>query len=158
VTLRPLREEDVAPLAALGADPSVSRWFPDVSEADMRERLDPEDDAAYFAIEERGGLVGMVQFWEESERRFRHAAIDLFLGAEAQGRGLGTDVMRTMVRYLREDRGHHRLTIDPELANERAIRCYERLGFRRVGVLRSYFLAPDGTWHDGLLMELTFGS
>jgi aminoglycoside 6'-N-acetyltransferase len=153
-----LHEEDITPLALLGADRSVSRWFPDLSEADLRERLEPEDDAAYFAIEEDGELVGMVQFWEEADPRFRHAAIDLFLGSRAQGRGLGTDVVRTMVRHLIEDRGHHRLTIDPELRNERAIRCYERLGFRRVGVLRRYFLAPDGTWQDGLLMELTVDS
>jgi aminoglycoside 6'-N-acetyltransferase len=148
----------VAPLAELGADPSVSRWFPDLSESDLRERLEPEDDAAYFAIEEDGELVGLAQFWEETEPRFRHAGIDLFLGKDAQGRGLGTDVVRTMVRHLIEDRGHHRLTIDPELRNEHAIRTYERLGFRRVGVLRRYFLAPDGAWHDGMLMELTVDS
>ena len=28
------------------------------------------------------------------------------------------------------------------------------MGFRAVGVLRDYELGPDGTWHDGLLMEL----
>jgi aminoglycoside 6'-N-acetyltransferase len=32
------------------------------------------------------------------------------------------------------DRGHHRLVIDPAADNERAIRCYERVGFRRIGV------------------------
>jgi aminoglycoside 6'-N-acetyltransferase len=145
------------PLAELGADPSVSRCFP-ISEVELREALEPPANEGYFAIEQDGEVIGMIQFWEETDARFRHAAIDLFLGVGAQGRGLCTDVVRTMVRHLFEDRGHHRLTIDPELRNERAIRCYERLGFRRVGVLRRYFLAPDGTWHDGLLMELTVDS
>ena len=46
------------------------------------------------------------------------------------------------------------MSIDPAAANERAIRAYERVGFRRVGVMRAYERGPDGTWHDGLLMDL----
>ncbi len=56
---------------------------------------------------------------------------------------------------LFEERGHHRLTIDPALANAAAIRAYEKAGFTRVGVMRRYerdALGPD--WHDSLLMEL----
>jgi len=51
-------------------------------------------------------------------------------------------------------RGHHRLTIDPAADNLAAIRAYEKVGFRTVGVMREYWRAPDGTWHDGLLMDL----
>ena len=35
-----------------------------------------------------------------------------------------------------------------------AIRCYAKVGFRPVGVLRRYERGLDGTWHDGLLMDL----
>jgi aminoglycoside 6'-N-acetyltransferase len=59
-----------------------------------------------------------------------------------------------LVRYLFEARGHHRLTIDPAAHNERAIRCYEAVGFTPVGVLRQYERDDDGSWHDGLLMQL----
>jgi len=59
-----------------------------------------------------------------------------------------------MARHFIEERGHHRLTIDPAAENAAAIRCYEKVGFRSVGVLRNYEQGPDGTWHDGLLMEL----
>ena len=52
------------------------------------------------------------------------------------------------------DRGHHRLIIDPAVANERAIATYASLGFKPVGVMRRYERGPDGTWHDGLLMDL----
>ena len=44
--------------------------------------------------------------------------------------------------------------IDPAVANERAVRCYEAVGFRRVGVMRRYQRMADGNWEDGLLMEL----
>ena len=62
--------------------------------------------------------------------------------------------MRTLARYLFAERGHHRLTIDPAATNEPAIRCYQRLGFRPVGIMRRYERGPDGIWHDGLLMDL----
>jgi aminoglycoside 6'-N-acetyltransferase len=85
---------------------------------------------------------------------YRSAGIDLILGAEWEGRGLGREAVGLLVRHLLEARGHHRLTIDPAAANERAIRCYEAVGFARVGVMRRYERADDGTWRDGLLMEL----
>ncbi|HEX3733140.1 MAG TPA: GNAT family protein [Mycobacteriales bacterium] len=53
-----------------------------------------------------------------------------------------------------EERGHHRLTIDPAADNGAAIGMYRRLGFRPVGVLRQYERPPNGEWHDGLLMDL----
>jgi aminoglycoside 6'-N-acetyltransferase len=62
-----------------------------------------------------------------------------------------------VARYLFAERGHHRLTIDPSAANERAIRAYERVGFRPVGRMRQYERGGDGTWHDGLLMDLLVG-
>jgi aminoglycoside 6'-N-acetyltransferase len=74
-----------------------------------------------------------------------------------QGRGLGTDAVRTLARYLLEVRGHHRLTIDPAADNARAIRTYEKVGFRAVGVMRRYERGKDGTFHDGLLMDLLAG-
>ena len=65
--------------------------------------------------------------------------------------------MRTLARHLFEERGHHRVTIDPAAANDRAIRSYERVGFRRVGVMRRYWRDPAGEWQDGLLLDLLAG-
>jgi aminoglycoside 6'-N-acetyltransferase len=51
------------------------------------------------------------------------------------------------------DHGHHRLIIDPAADNEAAIRRCRKVGFRPVGIMRRYERGPDGTWHDGLLMD-----
>jgi aminoglycoside 6'-N-acetyltransferase len=110
-----------------------------------------------WAIEVDGALVGCVQTVEEDEPDYRHAAIDLFLDTDHQGRGLGPEAIRLVARYLFEVRGHHRLTIDPAAANTRAMAAYQRVGFRPVGVMRKYERGPDGTWHDGLLMDLLAG-
>ncbi len=56
---------------------------------------------------------------------------------------------------LIHERGHHRVTIDPAAHNHAAIRCYEKAGFVRVGVMRLAERDSDGNgWHDALLMEL----
>ena len=50
--------------------------------------------------------------------------------------------------------GHHRIEIDPAADNDAAIRAYSKVGFRPVGITRRSERGPDGTWHDGLLMDL----
>ncbi len=85
---------------------------------------------------------------------YRHAGIDIFLDPEIHGRGVGPDAVRALCVHLVDDVGHHRLVIDPAADNAPAIRCYAKVGFRPVGVMRRYELGPDGTWHDGLLMDL----
>jgi aminoglycoside 6'-N-acetyltransferase len=99
-------------------------------------------------------LIGAIQTDEEPEPEFRHASIDLFLDPAVHGQGLGPDAIRAVIGHLVEHEGHHRLTVDPAADNVRAIRAYEKVGFRPVGRLRQYQRLPDGTWHDGLLMEL----
>jgi aminoglycoside 6'-N-acetyltransferase len=113
-----------------------------------------DEGVAVFAIVVDGEVAGMIQHHEETDEEYRSAGIDLFLGAPYHGSGLGTDAVRTMARHLIHDRGHHRLTIDPAAHNERAIRCYEKVGFKPVGIMREYWLDPDGVWRDGLLLDL----
>jgi aminoglycoside 6'-N-acetyltransferase len=154
VTLRPLEAADIPRLVEIAAEPEVARWWPGVSEEDLRRLTEPGADVLPFAIELEGELIGLAQAGEEPDLDYRHANVDLFLGTAWHGRGLGADTVRTLARWLFEDRGHHRITIDPAAANERAIRSYERVGFRRVGVMRRYERGAAGDWHDGLLLDL----
>ena len=154
IVLRPLRADDVERVAQIQAEPSVARWWGPPDEAELRRQADGSDDEKAFAIEKEGELVGLIQYHEENEPDFRHAGIDVFLAGRAQGRGLGTVAVRTLARYLIDERGHNRLTIDPAADNAAAIRTYEKIGFRTVGVMREYWRSPDGTWRNGLLMDL----
>jgi aminoglycoside 6'-N-acetyltransferase len=155
VVLRPLAESDVDRIVELGADPGVAPWWPGLTPEYVGEKARGEDhDVTVFAIVVDGEVAGMIQYHEETDPEYRHAGMDLFLGAPYQDRGLGTDAVRTMARHLVRDLGHHRLTIDPAAHNERAIRCYEKVGFRRVGVMREYWCDADGVWRDGVLLDL----
>jgi aminoglycoside 6'-N-acetyltransferase len=88
---------------------------------------------------------------------YRHAGIDIFVATAYQRQGIATDAIRTLARHLLSVGSHHRLTIDPAADNDGAIAVYERLGFRRIGIMRDYERGPDGRWHDGLLMDLLRG-
>ena len=141
-------------VAAIQAQPAVASRWGEPEEEKLQGKAAGTDECTVFAIELDGEVVGLAQYHEEDDPMYRHAGIDLFLAEEVQGQGLGTDAVRTMARYLIQERGHHRLTIDPAADNVAAIRAYEKVGFKPVGVMRQYERLPGGQWHDGLLMDL----
>jgi aminoglycoside 6'-N-acetyltransferase len=155
VRLRSVSPDDTAVLAAILAEPAVAAWW-GVFDAERvaRDLIAGDPDEEGFAIELDGRVVGYIQAVEEIEPDFRHAGIDLFLATDVHGRGLGPDAIRALAAHLIDDRGHHRITIDPAADNVRAIAAYAKVGFRPVGVLRRYQRMPDGRWVDALLMDL----
>jgi aminoglycoside 6'-N-acetyltransferase len=152
--LRPLAQGDEAALRRIHAAPEVARWW------ELPDESFPwdEPESTRLTIELDGAVAGLIQYSEELEPKYRHAAIDVFLDPALHGRGLGAEAVRRVVRHLIDDRGHHRITIDPAVANQAAIRSYEKVGFRAVGVMRlsERDVGGDG-WHDCLLMELLAG-
>jgi len=145
LTLRPLRAADVEPLNAIIAQPDVRQWW----------GTDPTvDDQDAFTIVVDGEIAGWVGWYEETDPDYRHGGLDIFLSPAFHGRGLGREALLVVARWLIAERGHHRLIIDPAAANTRAIRTYASVGFKPVGVMRRCEQGPDGTWHDGLLMDL----
>jgi aminoglycoside 6'-N-acetyltransferase len=114
-------------------------------------------DRLTFVIELDCVVVGSIQVAEETSPDYRHASLDLFVDTAHQGQGLGPEAIRLVAGYLFDECGHHRLTIDPAASNQRAIRAYEAVEFRPVGIMRRYERGRDGSWHDGLLMDLLAG-
>lgn len=154
VVLRTFAASEIPRLVEIGREPEFRRWWPGLDEGYLASKVAEASDAVVFAITVSDEVIGIVQFYEEEDPEYRHAGIDLGIATAWQDQGLGTDTVGTLVRYLIHERGHHRLVIDPAADNTRAIRCYEKVGFRPVGVMRHYERGQDGTWHDGLLMDL----
>jgi len=152
VVLRPTTEADAEELRHILETTEVATWWGRVPEGFP---LGDDPDATRFTVLAEGRIAGLIQFGEESDPDYRHAWIDLYVDPALQNRGLGTDAIETLVPHLLDERGHHRITIDPATDNAAAIRCYEKAGFRPVGVMRSAWRDSwSGEWRDTLLMEL----
>ena len=143
VRLRELAAEEEPALRALLAEPEVARWW-----VDGGYRAD-----SGWAVAVDGRLAGWLEHHEESYEWYPHVAFDLVIASSLHARGYGRRALRLAVESFRA-RGHHRFTVDPNAANERAIRCYRAVGFEPVGIMRAYERDPAGGWSDGLLMEL----
>jgi aminoglycoside 6'-N-acetyltransferase len=152
VVLRTGEPNDVPPLLSIANEPAVAVWWGGMDETDVVDGFVGTETS--FVVVQDGEVIGAIQYEEEGDPMYRRAGIDIFLTEDRHGRGLATDAIRTLARYLFDERGHHRLTIDPAAANDRAIRTYEAVGFRRVGIMRAYERDVDGSWHDGVLMDL----
>ncbi|MDF2629784.1 MAG: putative acetyltransferase [Symbiobacteriaceae bacterium] len=163
VGIRPLRPGDAGALRRFVSDPDVAYL--------LFEELGGEPPSALllgtmiffqmlssspdFGIIERGGrLVGSVRLWRVSERN-RSAMLTIFIGEkQAWNRGYGQDALRLALRHAFTNMGLHRVELNVFAFNERAIRCYERVGFVREGARREA-LFRDNRFHDILVMGVT---
>ncbi|MEA2496954.1 MAG: hypothetical protein QOJ29_4865 [Thermoleophilaceae bacterium] len=147
VELQPLSVTHVKRLRELHRQPGVSEWWGPM------EPFFPfdEPESTRFAVVVDGEIAGLVQHGEADWPVERHAYVDIFIGDDFTGQGIGTEVLRRVVRLLIEEHGHRRILIDPSAKNERAIRCYEKVGFRRVGVFAP---AAEGRGDEELYLEL----
>jgi RimJ/RimL family protein N-acetyltransferase len=165
VGIRPLRPSDAGALRRFVSDPDVAYL--------LFEELGGEPPSALllgtmiffqmlsnspdFGIVERNGrLVGSVRLWRVSDRN-RSAMLTIFIGEKrAWNRGYGQDALRLALRHAFTNMGLHRVELHVFDFNERAIRCYERVGFVREGARREA-LFRDNRFHDILVMGVTRG-
>jgi aminoglycoside 6'-N-acetyltransferase len=153
LVLRPIEEADLTVLADILVQPGVARWWGPFDLDRVRAELFEDEAVIVWTIVQGDRVAGAIQVEETTDPMYKHAQVDLFLAEAFQGQGLGPEAIRRVVSHLIDERGHHRVVIDPAAENDAAIAAYERVGFRRVGVMRRYE-RRDGEFRDGLLMEL----
>lgn len=148
VSLRPFADEDVEAFSTIIREQSVSRWWGDDTDAELRAGL-----LGHFAIEIDGRFAGILEAHEESTPTYPSVALDIALSTEFQHEGHGPEALRLVIRHF-IDLGHHRFTIDPNINKDAAIVAYKKVGFEPIGIARKQELQRDGTWEDSLLMDL----
>jgi RimJ/RimL family protein N-acetyltransferase len=95
-------------------------------------------------IEQNGSPIGFLQFYRWSDEPSDAEVLgisldqdawglDLFIGEPSQvGRGVGPRVIDLLCRFLFDERGASLVALVAAQDNARALRAYERSGFRRV--------------------------
>jgi len=95
------------------------------------------------------GVVGLNNI----EHLHGRATFGIVIGElEARGRGLGTEAARLILDYGFNLLGLHNVLLTVFSYNPGAIRCYEKAGFRHVGVRREA-RRHLGQWHNEVYME-----
>lgn len=85
--------------------------------------------------------------WESAELVW---GIDVFLDPAWWNRGVGTRLMQTLLAHLCAV-GAECVVVDPRVDNPRAVRSYEKAGFRTIRRLAQHEW-HEGRWHDSYLM------
>jgi RimJ/RimL family protein N-acetyltransferase len=99
-------------------------------------------------------IVGHLQMSSMTfERRRGVAELFIYIHQDFQNLGLGTSMMRKAIE-LAKDRGFHRLGLTVVADNHRAIKVYEKVGFKKEGIARETFYGDDHRYHDEVEMGL----
>ena len=160
VRLRPLEERDLPTCVEWMHDREVTRWLASVGEpptlADEQEwydrrRADP--DSVMWAIETaEGRLIGNVEL--RLTPAARRAEMGIVVGDKAEwNQGYGTHTVQLVLRYAFKELELNRVELTTDEENARAIRCYEKCGFTREGLLRQHRLV-DGQFGNTLVMAV----
>ena len=160
--LRPIRAEDGEAYwnAGFNVDPEVDRLTGSRSDFTREEVLayfhrclEADDRADFLIIGPEGDILGESVVNEiDWEARCGNFRIALFR-TDSCGRGIGSWAVRTTRDFAFETLGLHRLELDVFSFNPRAIRAYEKAGFRREDVRRE--AVRDGAaYGDDILMAI----
>lgn len=133
---------EVMPTSRLG----MEEWF---------ERVRTDPNRIWFVIVNRendrvigeAGLLRMFFPWRTTD-------LSIILGDKsAWGKGFGTEAINLLLDYAFGYLNFHRVSIGVVAANERALRFYEKIGFKREGIQRDgYFY--NHTYQDFVMMSI----
>ena len=158
VSFRPVVIADLDLIATWLAEPHVRQWWgdPETEVSAIRDMVEGRDTTRPFLILSGGEPVGYIQSWriarfQTDDWTGEHpwllalpdetVGVDLMIGdPDRIDKGLGPAVLAAFVALLRAE-GHESIVIDPDQANARAVRAFEKAGFRAMPDLAG---VPDG--------------
>ena len=140
------------------------KWLSDLDVCEYYEgRTKPFD----YHIEYDNTAIGWIQFYTTEPGKYHECdvvditsytnswGIDIVIGDKCfWNKGIGTQVMQLTAKYLFEEEKAGIIFIAPQTWNSRAIRCYEKSGFRQIKIIEKMELHDD-EYKDGVLMVKT---
>ena len=136
LVIRPLQRADVDALAIWKpfADPLLAGY--NVPDQSAQERDDwfalrtGNPTRREFALEASGQVVGRISLRDIDGHT--RARLGISIGAEIVNRGLGTEALTGFLDWYFDEGGFSVMALDVSASNQRAVRLYQKLGFRHV--------------------------
>lgn len=127
-----------------------------ISAASMKEWFEKESsNSALFSIHEikENSVIGFVEL-DGYEWTARTAWVGIAIGEpQYRGKGYGTESMNLLLKFAFRGLNMHRVNLNVFAFNQRAIRCYEKCGFKYEGTSRELIYKEDKRW-DVLCMGI----
>jgi L-amino acid N-acyltransferase YncA len=159
ILLRPLTandEEELINLYATASPEDLRALREDVTKADVVrawvEGLDYSRVLPLLAlVNER--IVGNATL-HRGVGPYRHVAeVRIYLARDFRRRGLGTEMLRTLIELARKE-GLHWLHAEVFASQPKVIKAFEALGFERQCILEDHFMLPDGRTEDIVALRM----
>ncbi len=149
ILIRASEPEDVPDLTEVLNQPRAvwgTMQFPFTSVAERRRKYEARPDTHLVAVID-GKVIGTLGLMRNEGRRGHSATLGMAVHDAYAGRGAGTALMAAIVEQADRWLNIQRLELFVWTDNVRAIALYERFGFEREGVFRSY------AWRDGAYVD-----
>lgn len=146
IVFRPVVADDLPRIEGWLHAPHIARWWgnPETEIGYIRDMTEGRDSTRPFVFEIDGQPVGYIQYWFVGhwqhgdwskqypwldELPANAVGVDLSIGESGLvSKGIGSRVLSMFVKRLRNE-GHETIIIDPDPANTRAVRAYEKADF-----------------------------
>lgn len=103
------------------------------------------EDALFLVAEDKGEIIGFCGAFMVVDQG---DIINVGVRPDWQRQGIGTRLLRALIRKT-GDQGVSSLYLEVRVSNREAIRLYESLGFKQVGIRKGYYEEPK---EDGITM------
>ena len=131
---RPLTPEDFPQMLRWLLKPHVKQWWDDGEDSLEKVALHyGEDDESekFILVEENGETEKPIGYFQYYFSENGEIGIDQFIGEENYlNKGVATKTIKMFVDMIARRHEPKAIILDPSPENKRAIRCYEKVGFR----------------------------
>lgn len=143
--LRPVEVPDTPLLQKWHNDPDIRRSarlgeLPVTytkEEEDIRVARDSQDEVYLLIVSKQTDIaVGFIRL-NMIDRVSKNMWLRMIIGEEdARGTDLARDALRLVLEWLFSEQNAHRVTLETYETNKRALRFFEKVGFKQEGVIR----------------------
>lgn len=149
VILIPIKKEERDDFFKLATKSFGSDWWYGDEEKEKRSRkdffkdwnedcfnIDKPEKGQCFWIEYKGKRIGQINY-NKIDKKNKKVELDIIIGPQKRlSKGLGTDALKTLIKYLFNSFKINKITISARANNPRAIKAYQKSGFKKEGLLR----------------------